>query len=330
MGAHSVGVSVGLAVENFTPESSDPSAAALVEYATRAEELGFDSLWAWDHLFLGARRPFPFYEALTTLTWLAAHTSRVTLGTGVLVLPLRDPTVLAKVTGTLQLASGGRLSLGVAAGWYEREFEATGISFRGRGKIFERNLEILRRLWDEDTVTGEYGDLRFRSVRMLPRPDHRPQVLIGGYVDRVLRRVAAHGDGWLTYFYTVESFRRAWSKIRDFAAEAGRDPDKLTNVAQLPVCVDSSFEAADKRVRRYIGEYFDVAEWSESSPDSAIRGTPQQCAQQLREHIDAGVRHIVLVPYNYEIEQVEALASDVLPLIGHQAGQDGREGQALP
>jgi probable F420-dependent oxidoreductase len=314
-----VGVSVGLAVENFTPQSSDPSVTALVDYATRAEELGFDSLWAWDHLFLGARRPFPFYEALTTLTWLAAHTRAVTLGTGVLVLPLRDPTVLAKVTGTLQLASGGRLSLGVAAGWYEREFEATGVSFRGRGKIFERNLEILRRLWDEDTVTGEYGDRRFRSVRMLPRPAQRPQVLIGGYVDRVLRRVAASSDGWITYFYTVASFSRAWSKIRDFAQQAGRDPDELTNVAQLPVCVDSSFEAADKKVRQYIGEYFDVAEWSESTADSAIRGTPQQCAEQLQEHIDAGVRHIVLVPYNYQMEQVEALAGDVMPLIGHQA-----------
>ena len=316
-----MGVSVGLAVENFTPEASDPSATALVEYATRAEELGFDSLWAWDHLFLGARRPFPVFEALTTLTWLAAHTSEVTLGTGVLVLPLRDPTVLAKVTGTLQLASGGRLSLGVAAGWYEREFEATGISFRGRGKIFERNLEILRRLWDEDTVTGEYGDLRFRSVRMLPKPAQRPQVLIGGYVDRVLRRVATLSEGWLTYFYTVDSFSRAWSKIRNFAEDAGRDPDELTSVSQLPVCVDTSFEAADKKVRQYIGEYFDVAQWSESTPDSAIRGTPQQCAQQLQEHIDAGVQHIVLVPYNYEMEQVEALASDVLPLIGHRAGR---------
>jgi probable F420-dependent oxidoreductase len=316
-----VGVSVGLAVENFTPQSSDPSATALTEYARRAEELGFDSLWAWDHLFLGARRPFPFFEALTTLTWLAAHTSTMTLGTGILVLPLRDPTVLAKVTGTLQLASGGRLALGVAAGWYEREFEATGVSFRDRGEIFERNLEILRRLWDEDTVTGEYGDLRFRSVRMLPRPARLPQVLIGGYVDRVLRRVATLSDGWLTYFYPVDSFSRAWGKIRDFAEQAGRDPDELTNVAQLPVCVDSSFEAADKRVRQYIGEYFDVAAWSESSPDSAIRGTPQQCAEQLTEHIDAGVRHVALVPYNYEMEQVEALAADVLPLIGHQRRQ---------
>ena len=316
-----MGVSVGLAVENFTPEAADPTAAGLAEYGRRAEDLGFDSLWAWDHLFLGARRAFPFYEALTTLTWLAAHTSEVTLGTGVLVLPLRDPTVLAKVTGTLQAVSGGRLALGVAAGWYEREFEAVGVPFRDRGRVFERNLEILYRLWQEDTVTGEYESLRFRSVRMLPRPAPRPQLLIGGYVDRVLRRVATRSDGWLTYFYTAESFGRSWRKICDFAEQAGRDPAELTNVAQLPVCVASSFEEADKKVRQYVGDYFDVAEWSESTPDSAIRGTPQQCAEQLAEHIDAGARHIVLVPYNYALDQVEALAGDVLPLIGHPAGR---------
>jgi probable F420-dependent oxidoreductase len=318
-----VGVSVGLAVENFTPQTADPTAAGLAEYARRAEELGFDSLWAWDHLFLGARRAFPFFEALTTLTWLAAHTSEVTLGTGVLVLPLRDPTLLAKVTGTLQAASGGRLALGVAAGWYEREFEAVGVPFRERGRVFERNLEILYRLWQEDYVTGDYGDLRFRSVRMLPRPEPRPQLLIGGYVDRVLRRVATRGDGWLTYFYTAESFSRNWRKIRDFAEQAGRDPAGLSNVAQLPVCVASSFEEADKRARQFVGEYFDVAEWSESTPDSAIRGTAQQCAEQLAEHIDAGARHIVLVPYNYALDQVEALASDVLPLIGRHAEPAG-------
>ena len=318
-----MGVSVGLAVENFTPQTADPTAAGLAGYARRAEELGFDSLWAWDHLFLGARRAFPFFEALTTLTWLAAHTSGVTLGTGVLVLPLRDPTVLAKVTGTLQAVSGGRLSLGVAAGWYEREFEAVGIPFRERGRIFERNLAILGRLWDEDYVTGDYADLRLRSVRMLPRPAPRPQLLIGGYVDRVLRRVATRSDGWLTYFYTADSFRRNWRKIRDFAEQAGRDPDELTNVAQLPVCVASSFEEGDKKARQFVGDYFDVAEWSESTADSAVRGTPQQCAEQLAEHIDAGVRHVVLVPYNYALDQVEALASDVLPLIGHQAAGTG-------
>ena len=308
-------VSFGLAVENFTPASREPSMEAMAAYAARAEELGFASLWAWDHLFLGAKRPFPFHEALTTLTTLAAHTSRIRLGTGVLVLPIREPVVLAKAAGTLQIASKGRLSLGMAAGWYEREFEATGVPFKGRGRIFERNLEVLYRLWGEDGVTGEYDHIRLRNVRMLPLPQPRPEVLIGGYVDRVLKRAATRSDGWLTYFYTADSFARAWKKLRAFAEEAGRDPDELRNVAQLPLCIAGSYEEADRKVRSYIGDYFDLPEWSESSAESAIRGTPEQCAEQLAAHIEAGARHIVFVPYNYEQEQVERLAAEVLPLV---------------
>ena len=226
--------------------------------------------------------PFPFFEALFSIALLASHTERVTLGTGVLVLPIRDPVVLAKETATLQFLCGGRLSLGVAAGWYQREFEATGIPFAERGRIFEENLELLRRLWTEESVSGTYSQRQLKDVRMVPRPEPAPSVLIGGYVDRVLRRVAKMGDGWLTYFYTPESFSRAWSKIRSFAEQIERDPDTLTNVAQLPICVDDTYEAADRRVRAFVGEYFDTAAWSESTVESSIRGTPEQCAEQIQ------------------------------------------------
>ena len=308
-------VTYGLAVENFTSAAKRPDMDELIAYAVRGEELGFGSLWVWDHLFLGSRQPFPCLEALTTLATLATHTRAMTLGTGILVLPIRDPALLAKQAATLNEVSGGRLSLGVAAGWYEREFAATGTPFDKRGKLFERNLEICYRLWGDDEVNGEWDDLRFRRVRMLPKPTPRPQVLIGGYVDRVLRRVATRSDGWLTYFYTAEAFARSWTKIRDFAAEAGRDPGELTNVAQLPICIDSSFEKADRKVGPFLAEYFDTPEWSDATPESAIRGTPEQCAEQLAAHIAVGVRHIALVPYRYEIEQVERFAAEVLPLL---------------
>jgi alkanesulfonate monooxygenase len=307
----------GLAVENFTPASTRPSFDRVLEYATTAERLGFGSLWVWDHLFLGGRRPFPFLESMSTLAALASRTSTVTLGTGVLVLPLRNPVVLAKAAATVDLISGGRLALGVAAGWYEREFLACGVPFKERGRLFERNLEIVDRLWREPEVTAVYDDLDLRRVAMQPPPASRPRprVLIGGYVDRVLRRVATMSDGWLTYFYTPASFKSAWARIRDHAAEAGRDPDSLTNVAQVPICVSSSYEDADRRVRAFIGEYFDVPAWSESSPDSAIRGTPEQCAEQLAEHFAAGARHVVLVPCDYALDQVERIAAEVLPAL---------------
>ena len=245
-------VSFGLAIENFTSAEKAPNMVDLGRYATRAQELGFTSLWAWDHLFLGSRQPFPQLEALTTLAVLAAQTREISLGTASWC--CRCGTRRCSPRPRPRSRTSRRPArLGVAAGWYEREFDATGTPFKGRGRIFERNLEICQRLWTEDEVTGEWDDLSFRRVRMLPRPQPRPEVLIGGYVDRVLRRVATLGDGWLTYFYTADAFAESWAKITRYAEEAGRDPSTLRNVAQLPLCIDSSYERAQARTGPWLG-----------------------------------------------------------------------------
>lgn len=305
----------GVALENFTPAAVEPSFDRVLAYAAQAEALGFASAWAWDHILLGTRRAFPFLESLATLSAIAARTQRLQLGIGVLVLPLRNPVILAKELATIDQMSKGRLVLGLAAGWYEREFQACGIPFAQRGRIFVRNLDIMRRLWTEDSVSGTMDGYIFNQAVMLPKPFRRPHppLFIGGYVDRVLRRVAKHGDGWLTYFYTPETFRATWAKIRGFAEEQGRNPAELRNISQLPICVAASYEEADRRVKEFIGRYFDVAPWSESTPESAIRGTAAQCAEQLAAHVDAGEEHIVLIPSEYRTDQLEAIADDVLP-----------------
>ena len=237
-------------------------------------KLGYRSVWAWDHILLGSKRPFPFLESLSVLASLSATTETVTLGTGVLVLPLRNPVVLAKVTATIDQLSGGRLILGAAAGWYEREFEAVGIPFAERGQIFDRNVEVLKRFWRGREVTGEADGMAFHRRRDAPpsgpaapsaapvRRLRRPRPPAGGDAGRRLAHLLLHGGQLLA----------GWAKILAFAEEAGRDPDELRNVAQLPLCVDDSFEQADARVRPFIDRYFDVAPWSESTPDSAIRG----------------------------------------------------------
>lgn len=305
----------GLAVENFTSAEKTPNIKELLSTAKRAEELGFTSLWAWDHLFLGSRQPFPQLEALTTLAVLASHTTTIELGTGILVLPIRDPALLAKTAATIQEVSEGRLRLGLAAGWYEREFDATGTSFKGRGKIFERNLEICMSLWTQEEVTGTWDDLSFRRVKMLPLPNPRPQVLLGGYVDRVLKRVATLSDGWLTYFYTAEAFAESWRKISQYSEEAGRDPGQLHSLNQLPICIDSTKEKAQAKAGPWLASYFDTPEWSSATPDSAICGTPEDCAEQLQAHLDAGIKEICLIPYKYDNDQMERFAAEVLPLL---------------
>src|SRR5437879_12269484 len=174
-------VKLGLAIKNFVGPSEQPAIDALYAYAQRAEALGFESLWAWDHVILGVEPAFPILDAVGTLTAIAARTSRIKLGTGVLVLPLRNPTVAAKTLGTLDVISKGRLILGVAAGWYAREFDAVGVPVKRRGRLFERNLEILTRLWTEDRVTLQVDEFNLREAVMRPEtgPRPRPPILLG-------------------------------------------------------------------------------------------------------------------------------------------------------
>ena len=129
----------GIAVRNFTAYPEMPDAKALVDYGVRMEELGFDFVWVWDHVLLGVEPNFPVVDSLTVLTGIAARTKRIKLGTGILVLPLRNAVGLAKQLSSIDQLSGGRLVMGMASGWYKREFDAMGIPFEQRGKIMDEN-----------------------------------------------------------------------------------------------------------------------------------------------------------------------------------------------
>jgi alkanesulfonate monooxygenase len=302
----------GLAMRNFTtwPEMPDPQ--ALIAYAVRAEELGFDSVWVWDHIFLGVDPPFPVLDPLTLLAAVAARTTRIKLGTGVLVLPLRNPVVLAKELSSLDLIAGGRLLLGMASGWYKREFDAVGMPFNERGRLMDRNLEILRRLWTEERVDGECPPYRLRGSNMSPKPPKLPTMLIGGYVDRVLKRAALTG-GWLTYFYTPEGFAKSWAKVRGFAETAGKDAGSLLNANQLPICVGPSREAVEAPMIEWLGQEWDYAAWSDSTKEAAIFGTVDECVAQLWAQLAVGVQKLIFIPYRYQAEQVELIAREIIP-----------------
>jgi alkanesulfonate monooxygenase len=163
----------GIASRNFTAYPEMPSARALVDYGVRVEELGYDSVWVWDHMLLGVDPNFPIIDSLTTLTGIAARTSRIKMGTGILVLPLRNPVSLAKQLSSMDQLSQGRLVMGMASGWYKREFDAMGIPFDKRGKLMDENLEIMRRLWTEPSVTGDYMNHRISRRSCTRSPTRR-------------------------------------------------------------------------------------------------------------------------------------------------------------
>ena len=304
----------GIAMRNFMRYPDIPDAQALIEYGVTVERLGFDSLWVWDHILLGVEPHFPILDALSLITAVAARTERIRLGTGILILPVRNALVLAKQVSTIDQISKGRLILGMASGWYKREFEAVGIDFHQRGKLMDINLEVMTRLFTEEQVTGEFGPYNLRSAVMYPKPytKPRPPLLIGGYVDRVLQRAAVSGDGWLTYFYTPAGFTKSWDKIRNFAEEAGKDPDTILNANQLPIMVGKRSEI-EKPMMEWLTTEWDFASWSDSTIDSAIMGTVEECVEQLQAHLDVGVQKIIFVPYRYEMEQVEIIAKEIIP-----------------
>jgi alkanesulfonate monooxygenase SsuD/methylene tetrahydromethanopterin reductase-like flavin-dependent oxidoreductase (luciferase family) len=291
----------GIAVPNFTAYPQMPDIKALVDYGIRMEQLGFDSLWVWDHILLGVDPNFPIIESLTLLT-------------GILVLPMRNPVILAKQLACMDLLSDGRLLMGMASGWYRREFNAIGVPFEQRGKIMDENLDILKRFWIEHTVSGKFPHHDIPAGVMYPKPVQKPiPILIGGYVDRVLKRAATAGDGWLTYFYRPESFAKSWGKICDFAKEAGKDPSKLLNASQLPICIGKSRGAVEAQMMEWLTKEWDFASWSESSKDSAIMGTVDECVEQLKAHIAVGTQKLIFVPYRYQPEQIETIAREIIP-----------------
>ena len=189
-----------------------------------------------------------------------------------------------------------------------------GVDFHQRGKIMEQSLDILTRLWTEDRLTVDFPPYLIKDAVMFPKPVQkpRPPILIGGYVEAVLRRAATKGDGWLTYYYTAESFASNWAKIRGFAEEAGRNPDELQSTNQLPIVVGPRAKV-EGPMREWLQTEWDYAAWSESTAESAIMGTVDECVEQLAKHVATGIDRIIFVPYRYQDDQLEIIAKEIVP-----------------
>jgi probable F420-dependent oxidoreductase len=174
---------------------------AIRRAAVQAEELGFDDVWVSEHIIVPKDATYPpsasFYDPVLTLTWAAAFTQRVRLGTSVLVLPMRHPLPLAKELATLQNLSQGRLILGAGVGWMEAEFAALGAPFHERGRRMDEGIALMRAVWTEDPVSfpTRWIPAVVQEMRMLPRPVAPIPIWIGGSSEPALKR-ATRLDGW--------------------------------------------------------------------------------------------------------------------------------------
>jgi probable F420-dependent oxidoreductase len=197
--ASSAVLTVGIHVPQAGPAASPQS---LVRAARLAEELGYSDVWVSDHLVVPDNVEYPpspyVFEALTTMTWLAAFTRRVRIGSSVLVLPMRNPVETGKMLATIDQLSSGRVLLGAAAGWLEPEFNALGVPFAERSARMNEALDIMTSMWTEDHITRTFPahGISFESIRAKPQPVGRIPIWIGGRGAPALRRAVERGDGW--------------------------------------------------------------------------------------------------------------------------------------
>lgn len=233
---------VGLHVPQVGPLARPDKIA---EFARCADDAGFDGLWVFDHVVLQrdqqSRYPysadgnlgFPptmdFLEPLTLLAFLAGITQRVRLGTSVLVLPMRQPVLHAKIMATIDALSGGRFVLGAGVGWWKQEFEVLSVPFERRGRRMDECLQLLRALWSDEFVhfNGEFYEVNDWACNPKPaRPGGIP-IWLGGESRNQLQRAGKYADGWLATARSLPSLHESFDIAKDAAHEAGRDPARL-------------------------------------------------------------------------------------------------------
>ncbi len=232
--------------------------ADFIRLAQEAERLGYDAVWGNDHItaapYVRAAWADPpnFYEVLITLATVGAHTRRVRLGTAVLVLPLRDPVLVAKQAATLDRFTGGRVILGVGIGAYREEFRAQWprCAAARRGDLLDEGLAALRLLLAQREASHAGPHYAFEKVELFPKPVQRPlPIYVGGHNEAAVARAARYGQGWLPGWRPFDEVKARTALLRRLTAEAGRDPREVEAAIQFTVMLGRSREEASARYR---------------------------------------------------------------------------------
>jgi F420-dependent oxidoreductase-like protein len=288
----------------------------MVERWRLVEALGFDSLWDFDHLNQPSRPEGPYLEAWTTLAALAVHTTRVRIGVLVSSNTFRHPAVLAKQAVTLDVMSGGRLDVGMGAGWFVPEHEAFGIEFAPPGERvsrFREAVEVVDRLLRHERTSYAGRYYRLRDAVCLPRPVQRPRppLVLAGHGPRMLRIVAEHADVWNS-FGTPAEMRERGALLAEHCRQIGRDPAAIRRSLYGWATQTPGEGWADERAGGWAA--------SLARGDRRLPADPwasaQACLDFIETYREAGIDHFVIdAPRAEQLPAMERFAADLLPAL---------------
>ena len=309
------------------------STEAVIEAADAAEELGYDSVWTNDHISWTPERIThfsagsieavsdqdpDFFESLCTLAYIAGRTRRIRLVVSVLVLPLRDPRVLARQALTIDALSGGRLTLAISVGAIRNDFDVMEVAWNRRGRIANEYLAALDAALGDATLSKYHGDIvEFDGAGFFPKPTDLRK-WIAGVSPAAFRRIARWADGWLVSQETPEAFAAQRQELHAVLAKAGRSEDSITCANQVWISVQDSYEEALGAIKPTLEHRFSGRPGSlDRAMKASIVGDPQQAVEQIRTHMKAGVNSFGLKIVARSMEQYLAnarrIAEDVIP-----------------
>jgi len=296
---------IGICFVNPAPEIQ-PGHVTTV--AKKCEEMGLHSLWVIDRIV------YDNLEPLTLLTAAAAVTSKIRLGTSVLLAGTRHPVLLAKTVATLDFISAGRVTLGIGFGSRENDFSAVGIPFEGRGSRAEEAVGLMKRLWTEEKVTHKGRFFQVENLAIGPRPiqSPHPPLWTGGGAEIALRRAGRWADGYICGSSAIEDFPAIWEKISGFAKAAGRDPNKIEKAALTFMAIDDNKAKAVDACAAYLNRYYGKVRVDIEK--TFIVGAPEACAEKIRAAFAKGLETLIIGPTIADLRQLDLLEK-LLPLL---------------
>jgi probable F420-dependent oxidoreductase len=294
------------------PLHRDVDVLVNLELAKKAEKLGFDSIWISDHVVLPVKYQERFskilYDPFVILASIAAKTKKISLGTSVIIVPYRNPMVVAKMVSTIDVLSDGRVILGVGPGWMEEEFNILGIPFNERGKRTDEYIKIFKEVWEKDDPQFDGEFYSFSKIKFYPKPIQKPHppIWIGGISKRAIARAVELGDGWHPVWLSPDQMEEKIGYLKSVAKEKETNLDNFVFSIRNRLRILETTEVKKPNLSESRGQY-----------TFSFHGTTEEIIDDIRQFESIGVSHII---FDLDVENdkemfntIEQFSKDIMP-----------------
>lgn len=279
----------GRIIDEVMPQPSD-----FLQLAQKVDNLGYDSIWVGDHISTHN----PVMDAMTILTYFGSVTKKVKLGTGVLLLALRDPSLVAKQISTLDWLTSGRVVVGVGVGGEDPgDFNAVGVPIKERGARTGESILAMKSLWASDSASHHGTFFNFDNVSIKPQSIQKggPPIWLGGRSTVALKRIAQVGDGWYSYMVSPRRFVDGMNIIRDEVERIGRDISDLSGALLVPIRIGDNEKVARHELRDHLANRYAKKFDDHIIDNYCLAGSSSKICERVKEYLEAGVSHVVFM-----------------------------------